>query len=78
MDLNTRTVRLPNQHDLMKFQALGVDNQNPKEFKDFVETFKKNCEYMKKNFKRYPTADLCSVQEKNIDLLLEMQHLFLP
>jgi hypothetical protein len=56
-----------------KISQLPDLDKIPNEFKDIVKAFKTNCKYTKKHFKRYPSLDLCGVQEHINGLVMAMQ-----
>jgi hypothetical protein len=41
----------------------------PKNFKDAVEEFKRNCAYIKKNFKHFPSQELYLIMQRNLAVL---------
>jgi hypothetical protein len=68
-----------NKWSLEKIQNLPRFDRNfvappgtefPKKFKDLVKEFKKNCAYIKKNFKRFPSFELYMVSNRNFNLLV--------
>ena len=43
-----------------------------KSIKDLVEEFKRNCEYLKKNFKNHPSLETVNILNRNWEIILLM------